>query len=54
MVRFLLLLGLTGLLAGCAAGDQLAVAHGKLFALNPGLWSPTPSQLAAPPQVPQS
>lgn len=51
--RLLLLVCAIGLLAGCASSDPLAKAHGPLFALNPGQWSPTTAQLAAPPQVPQ-
>lgn len=52
--RLLLLMCAAGLLAGCAAGDPLARAHGPMFALNPGHWSPSPAQLAAPPKVPHS
>ena len=50
--RVLLLLCAAGVLAGCASGDPLAKAHGPVFALNPGLWSPSSAQLAAPPKVP--
>ncbi len=51
--RFLPLLLALGLLAGCAA-DPLAAPQGPVFALNPGHWTPTQAQLAAPPQVPHS
>ncbi len=48
------LLALAGLLAGCASGEPLARAHGPIFALNAGLWHPTPQDLRAPPPVPHS
>jgi hypothetical protein len=47
---FLLLL-VASLLAGCADGEPLPQAHGPLFALNPGLWHPTPAELQNPPKV---
>ena len=47
---FLLML-LASLLAGCANGEPLPAAHGPLFALNPGLWHPTPAELQDPPKV---
>jgi len=34
-----------GLLAGCAGGEKLPEPHGRLFALNPGLWQPTRADL---------
>ncbi|MDD2859999.1 MAG: type IV secretion system lipoprotein VirB7 [Acidiphilium sp.] len=49
-----ILLGLAGLLAGCASGEPLAHAHGPIFALNTGLWHPTPAELHALPRVPHS
>ena len=52
--RLIILMCAAGLLAGCAASDPLAKAHGPLFALNPGHWSPSSAQLAQPPQVPHS
>ena len=51
--RLLVLMCAVGLLAGCASSDPLAKAHGPLFALNPGQWTPTEAQLAAPPLVPR-
>ncbi len=48
------LFALAGLLAGCASGEPLARAHGPIFALNAGLWHPTPQDLRAPPPVPHS
>ena len=51
-MRVLLLLMLVaGLLAGCADGEPLPQAHGPLFALNAGLWHPTPAQLQSIPKV---
>ncbi|HQT84929.1 MULTISPECIES: type IV secretion system lipoprotein VirB7 [Acidiphilium] len=47
------LCALAGLLAGCASGEPLARAHGPIFALNAGLWHPTPEQLHTLPRVPQ-
>ena len=47
---FLLVL-IAGLLAGCADGEKLPQAQGPLFALNPGLWHPTPAELQDPPKV---
>ena len=47
---FLLIL-LAALLAGCADGENLPQAHGPLFALNPGLGHPTPTELQDPPKV---
>jgi hypothetical protein len=49
----LLCLPLALALAACAGGEPLATAHGSLFALNPGLWQPTPTDLAQPPAVEQ-
>lgn len=50
-MRFLLLLCLVLALTACAGGEPLATARGPLFALNPGLWQPTPADLAQPPAV---
>jgi uncharacterized lipoprotein YmbA len=50
----IVLLALAGLLAGCASGEPLAHAHGPIFALNTGLWHPTPQQLHTLPRVPHS
>lgn len=52
--RLIILMCAAGLLAGCATSDPLATAHGPMFALNPGHWSPSAAQLARPPQVPHS
>lgn len=52
--RLILVLITAGLLAGCASSDPLAHAHGPIFALNPGHWTPSPAQLAAPPRVPRT
>ena len=51
MRTVVLLVLLAGLLAGCADGEPLPQAHGPLFALNPGLWHPTPAELQDPPKV---
>ena len=49
----LALLALAGLLSGCAASHTLARAHGPVFALNAGLWHPTPAELHRLPPVPR-
>ena len=41
---FLLIL-VAALLTGCAGGEKLPEPHGRLFALNPGLWQPTRADL---------
>jgi hypothetical protein len=46
-----LLILLAGLLGGCADSEKLPQAHGPLFALNPGLWQPTPAELQNVPKV---
>jgi len=51
MRALLLLMFVAGLLAGCADGEPLPQAQGPLFALNPGLWHPTPAELQSAPKV---
>ncbi len=47
----LALLAVAGLLSGCATSHTLARAHGPVFALNAGLWHPTPAELHRLPPV---
>lgn len=51
MRTLLLLMLIAGFLAGCADGEPLPQADGPLFALNPGLWHPTPAELQEPPKA---
>lgn len=37
-------------LTGCANGEYLPEAHGAWWALNPGLWTPTPADLVRAPK----
>lgn len=51
-MRTLFLLMLVAvLLAGCADGEPVLQPHGPLFALNPGLWHPSPAELQSAPKV---
>ena len=47
----LTLLAVAALLSGCATPHALARARGPVFALNAGLWHPTPGELHRLPQV---
>jgi hypothetical protein len=50
-MRFVVIFLAAMTLAACVNGEPLPVARGQLFALNPGLWTPAPADLADPPQV---
>ncbi len=52
MRHILALLAIAGFLSGCATTDPLARTHGPVFALNAGLWHPTPAELHSLPPVP--
>jgi hypothetical protein len=50
--RFLVLVAFAGL-AGCASDNELAVAKGPGFALNPGHWQPSDQDLKTIPSDPR-
>ena len=51
MRALLLLILVAGVLAGCVDGEPLPQPDGPLFALNPGLWQPSPAELQDVPKA---